>query len=53
MPLLLTGKNKKSIRVDAVLGAGAFATVYQAIDQASGNKMVIKVKQTLHSPTHL
>ncbi|KAM4595957.1 mitotic checkpoint serine/threonine-protein kinase BUB1-like, partial [Polymixia lowei] len=34
-----------SLRVDFVLGEGAFATVYQAIDRRTSEKMVLKVQK--------
>ncbi|XP_014880437.1 mitotic checkpoint serine/threonine-protein kinase BUB1 [Poecilia latipinna] len=34
-----------SLRVDAVLGQGAFATVFQATDPATSNRMVLKVQK--------
>lgn len=39
---LLTGN--ASLRVDCVLGQGAFATVYQATDPATSARMVLKVR---------
>lgn len=40
---LRTGKT--SLRVDCVLGEGAFATVYQATDLTTSEKFVLKVRQ--------
>lgn len=40
---LLTGK--ASLRVERVLGQGAFATVYQAVDPVSSEKVVLKVSR--------
>lgn len=39
--LLLSGK--ASLRVDSILGKGAFATVYQATDPMTSERMVLKV----------
>lgn len=33
-----------SMRVDAILGQGAFATVYQATDPMTSTKAVLKVR---------
>lgn len=41
----LTGK--ASLRVDCVLGEGAFATVYQATDPTTSEKMVLKVRRLM------
>lgn len=36
-----------SLRVDAILGQGAFATVYQATDPVTSSKAVLKVRDDL------
>lgn len=41
---LLTGK--ASLRVDCVLGQGAFATVYQATEPMTSEKVVLKVRRS-------
>ena len=38
----LTGK--ASLRVDCVIGEGAFATVYQATDPVTSERMILKVR---------
>ena len=42
---LLTGK--ASLRIDCVLGEGAFATVYQATDPVTSEKKVLKVRRMI------
>ncbi|XP_061667391.1 mitotic checkpoint serine/threonine-protein kinase BUB1 isoform X2 [Syngnathoides biaculeatus] len=44
-PKMTISMGNASLRVDRVLGQGAFATVYQATDPASSDKMVLKVQK--------
>ncbi|XP_061610341.1 mitotic checkpoint serine/threonine-protein kinase BUB1 isoform X2 [Phyllopteryx taeniolatus] len=44
-PKMTISMGKASLRVDRVLGRGAFATVYQATDPAGSDKMVLKVQK--------
>lgn len=44
-PPYVTGS--ASLRVDAILGQGAFATVYQATDPVTSTKAVLKVRDPL------
>lgn len=48
---VLTGK--ESLRVDCVLGEGAFATVYQATNPATLEKTVLKVRLQMKSAASL
>lgn len=36
-----------SLRIDAIMGKGAFATVYQATDPVTSSKVVLKVRDNL------
>ncbi|KAM9840320.1 mitotic checkpoint serine/threonine-protein kinase BUB1 [Aulostomus maculatus] len=44
-PKMTISIGKASLRVDCVLGEGAFATVYQATDPETSEKMVLKVQK--------
>ncbi|XP_061559627.1 mitotic checkpoint serine/threonine-protein kinase BUB1 isoform X2 [Phycodurus eques] len=44
-PKMTISMGSASLRVDRVLGQGAFATVYQATDPAGSDKMVLKVQK--------
>merc|ERR1719357_608430 len=44
-PKMTISMGKASLRVDCVLGEGAFATVYQATDPMTSEKMVLKVQK--------
>ncbi|XP_013873395.1 mitotic checkpoint serine/threonine-protein kinase BUB1 [Austrofundulus limnaeus] len=44
-PKVTISVGKASLRVERVLGEGAFATVYQAVDPVSSEKMVLKVQK--------
>lgn len=48
---VVTGK--ESLRVDCVLGEGAFATVYQATNPATLEKTVLKVRLRMKSAASL
>lgn len=48
---VMTGK--ESLRVDCVLGEGAFATVYQATNPATLEKTVLKVRLQMKSAASL
>ncbi|XP_042358797.1 mitotic checkpoint serine/threonine-protein kinase BUB1 isoform X2 [Plectropomus leopardus] len=44
-PKMTISMGKASLRVDCVLGEGAFATVYQATDPMTSERMVLKVQK--------
>ncbi|KAM7368280.1 hypothetical protein PAMP_014515 [Pampus punctatissimus] len=44
-PKMTISMGKASLRVDCVLGEGAFATVYQATDPMTSEKVVLKVQK--------
>ncbi|XP_040921025.1 mitotic checkpoint serine/threonine-protein kinase BUB1 isoform X2 [Toxotes jaculatrix] len=44
-PKMTISMGKASLRVDCILGEGAFATVYQATDPMTSEKMVLKVQK--------
>ncbi|XP_017295472.1 mitotic checkpoint serine/threonine-protein kinase BUB1 isoform X2 [Kryptolebias marmoratus] len=44
-PKVTISVGKASLRVDCVLGKGAFATVYQATDPVTSEKLVLKVQK--------
>ncbi|XP_028252612.1 mitotic checkpoint serine/threonine-protein kinase BUB1 isoform X2 [Parambassis ranga] len=44
-PKMTISMGRASLRVDCVLGEGAFATVYQATDPMTSEKMVLKVQK--------
>ncbi|XP_070782386.1 mitotic checkpoint serine/threonine-protein kinase BUB1 [Enoplosus armatus] len=44
-PKMTISMGKASLRVDCVLGEGAFATVYQATDPVTSERMVLKVQK--------
>ncbi|XP_034534460.1 mitotic checkpoint serine/threonine-protein kinase BUB1 isoform X2 [Notolabrus celidotus] len=44
-PKITISMGKASLRVDCVLGQGAFATVYQATDPVTSEKVVLKVQK--------
>uniref|UniRef100_A0A8D3AAA0 Protein kinase domain-containing protein n=3 Tax=Scophthalmus maximus TaxID=52904 RepID=A0A8D3AAA0_SCOMX len=44
-PKMTISMGKESLRVDCVLGEGAFATVYQATDPTTSERMVLKVQK--------
>ncbi|XP_067429364.1 mitotic checkpoint serine/threonine-protein kinase BUB1 isoform X1 [Thunnus thynnus] len=44
-PKMTISMGKASLRVDCVIGEGAFATVYQATDPMTSEKMVLKVQK--------
>ncbi|KAJ8359593.1 hypothetical protein SKAU_G00161180 [Synaphobranchus kaupii] len=44
-PKITLTMGEKCLHVDSILGQGAFATVYQATDPTSSNKLVLKVQK--------
>ncbi|XP_060948052.1 mitotic checkpoint serine/threonine-protein kinase BUB1 [Limanda limanda] len=44
-PKMTLSMGKASLRVDCVLGEGAFATVYQATDPMTSERMILKVQK--------
>ncbi|XP_018530145.1 mitotic checkpoint serine/threonine-protein kinase BUB1 isoform X1 [Lates calcarifer] len=44
-PKMTISMGKASLRVDSILGKGAFATVYQATDPMTSERMVLKVQK--------
>ncbi|XP_069371690.1 mitotic checkpoint serine/threonine-protein kinase BUB1 isoform X2 [Paralichthys olivaceus] len=44
-PKMTISMGKASLRVDCVLGEGAFATVYQATDPVTSERMILKVQK--------
>ncbi|XP_034999625.2 mitotic checkpoint serine/threonine-protein kinase BUB1 isoform X2 [Hippoglossus stenolepis] len=44
-PKMTISMGKASLRVDGVLGEGAFATVYQATDPMTSERMILKVQK--------
>ncbi|CAB1440473.1 unnamed protein product [Pleuronectes platessa] len=44
-PKMTISMGKASLRVDCVLGEGAFATVYQATDPMTSERMILKVQK--------
>ncbi|XP_062266940.1 mitotic checkpoint serine/threonine-protein kinase BUB1 isoform X2 [Platichthys flesus] len=44
-PKMTISMGKASLRVDCVLGEGAFATVYQATDPMTSERMILKVQR--------
>nr|XP_033503878.1 mitotic checkpoint serine/threonine-protein kinase BUB1 isoform X1 [Epinephelus lanceolatus] len=44
-PKITISMGKASLRVDCILGEGAFATVYQATDPVTSERMVLKVQK--------
>ncbi|XP_044025669.1 LOW QUALITY PROTEIN: mitotic checkpoint serine/threonine-protein kinase BUB1 [Siniperca chuatsi] len=44
-PKMTISMGKASLRVDCILGEGAFATVYQATDPMTSERMVLKVQK--------